>query len=316
MPGKPKLGISACLLGERVRYDGQHKYDAFLVEMLGRYAEYVPVCPEVACGLPVPRESMHLEGDPAKPRLLTTRTRKDLTGQMLDWVAKRVEELADEGLCGFVFKSKSPSSGMERVKVYNDKGGVIGSAPGLFAREFIKGFPLLPVEDEGRLNDPNLRANFIERVFTLNRYRTAIGGRKTPANLMEFHAAHKYLLLAHSEKHMRAMGRLTADANARTIGDVCRRYEELLLEGMKTHATPKRHANVLEHILGFFKDELTSAEKKELLGLIDEMRKGNMPLIATLTLVKHYVSKYNVAYLHDQIYLSPSPAELALLYHA
>src|SRR5512135_1105890 len=151
---KIKLGISTCLLGEKVRYDGGHKLDRFLTETLGQYVEYVPVCPEVECGLPVPRESMHLQGDPDSPRLITSRTKQDFTDRMLHWARNRVAELEKEALCGFIFKSDSPSSGMERVKVYNDKGIPSKVGVGVFARIFMEHFPLTPVEEEGRLHDP------------------------------------------------------------------------------------------------------------------------------------------------------------------
>lgn len=166
---KIRIGISSCLLGEQVRYDGGHKLDRFLRDTLGEYVEYVPVCPEVECGLGIPRESMHLAGDPESPRLVTTRTGVDLTDRMNRWAAKRVKELESEGLSGFVFKSRSPSSGMERINVFSDKGQPVKKGVGLFARAFMDNFPDIPVEEDGRLNDPGLRENFIEAIFTLGR---------------------------------------------------------------------------------------------------------------------------------------------------
>ena len=171
---KIRLGISTCLLGEPVRYDGGHKLDRFLTETLGQYVEYVPVCPEVESGLPVPRESMHLEGDSEAPRLVTSRTKQDMTTRMVEWAGERVIALEQEGLCGFIFKSNSPSSGMERVRVYNEKGLPVKSGVGIFARIFMEHFSLLPVEDEGRLHDPELRENFIERIFALKRWRETL----------------------------------------------------------------------------------------------------------------------------------------------
>lgn len=316
MRNKIRLGISKCLLGEQVRYDGQHKYDPYLVDTLGRYVEYVGVCPEVECGLPVPRESMHLEGDPKNPRLITTKTRKDMTDRMTRWAALRVEELAKEKLCGFIFKSKSPSSGMEKVKVSKPDGQMAGQSPGLFAKEFIKRFPLLPVEEEGRLHDPDLRTSFIERVFTLNRFRQAMGEKKTAPGLIRFHAAHKYFIMAHSEKHMRQMGKLVGDITAKGIGCTWDEYEVLLLDALKVIATPKKHANVLEHMLGFFKKSLTADEKQEMLDSIEHHRTAGLPLLAPLTLMQHHVRKHKVAYLADQRYLNPDPGELTMLYHA
>jgi uncharacterized protein YbbK (DUF523 family) len=173
-PEKIKLGISACLLGENVRYDGGHKLDKFIKETLGQYVEYVAVCPEVECGLGIPRESMHLEGEPDDPRLVTTRSKIDLTRRMANWAQKRVKELEKEDLCGFIFKSDSPSSGMERVKIYNENKIPVKKGVGIFAGIFMEYFPVLPVEDEGRLHDPVLRENFIERIFALKRWRESL----------------------------------------------------------------------------------------------------------------------------------------------
>src|SRR3989337_271347 len=184
---KIKLGISTCLLGENVRYDGGHKLDRFLTDTLGQYVEYIPVCPEVECGLPIPRESMHLEGDPDSPRLVTIRTKQDMTDRMVKWARKRVVKLEKEDLCGFIFKSNSPSSGMERVRVHNEKGVPIKKAVGWLAKIFMEHFPLLPVEDEGRLHDPALRENFIERIFTLNRWREALNRKENRGTILDFH---------------------------------------------------------------------------------------------------------------------------------
>jgi uncharacterized protein YbbK (DUF523 family) len=191
---KIRLGISACLLGKAVRYDGGHKLDRYLTETLGKYVEYVPVCPEVECGMPVPREPMHLEGDPESPRLVTIKAKIDKTGQMAGWAEKRVIELEKEGLMGFIFKSDSPSSGMERVKVYNDKNMAVRQGVGIFARRFMEHFPLLPVEEEGRLHDPAIRENFIERVFALARWREFLAWNRSLGALVEFHTKHKMLI--------------------------------------------------------------------------------------------------------------------------
>jgi uncharacterized protein YbgA (DUF1722 family)/uncharacterized protein YbbK (DUF523 family) len=311
-----RLGVSACLLGQRVRYDGQHKLDPFLTETLSRFVDYVPVCPEVECGLSVPREAMRLVGDPASPRLMTRRTGVDMTERMLNWTRDKIAELQKSDLCGFIFKAKSPSSGMERVKVYSAKGDVIGSAPGIFAREFMKAFPLLPVEDEGRLRDPDLRENFIERVFTLQRYREAIGMDSLEV-LMRFHARHKYLILSHSETYARAMGRALAASDRKTdLAGLLSGYERLLLESLALRATPAKHTNVLQHMLGFFRDSLTADEKQELLEIFRGFRTGMIPLIVPVTLIKHHVRKYGVDYLKDQAYLDPHPLELKLRNHA
>lgn len=317
---KVRLGISACLLGEKVRYDGQHKLDRSLRDTLGKYVEFVPVCPEVECGLGVPREAMRLVGDPAAPRLTTIRTKRDLTDRMLAWADKRVEELAKEDLHGYIFKAKSPSSGMDRVKVYNEKGGVIGKTSGLFAKAFMARFPLLPVEDEGRLSDPDLRENFIERVFTLKRYREACVGRKGSKKLlsriMAFHARNKYLAMAHNEQRARAMGKLLAGADAANAVVVCKAYEAELLQALATPATLRKHVNVLQHIAGFFKKQLDADEKRELMEIVQAYKDGHIPLIVPVTMLNHYARKYGSVFLKDQCYLHPHPLELKLRNHA
>ena len=316
MDPKIKLGISACLLGEKVRYDGGHKWDRFLSDTLGRYVDLVPVCPEVECGLGVPREAMRLTGDPDAPRLLTVRTHKDHTERMLHWARSRVEELARENLSGFIFKSRSPSSGMARVKVYNDQGVPSNRGTGLFAATFMARFPWLPVEDEGRLHDPGIRENFVERIFTFRRWQELLAKKWTIADIIGFHSRHKLLIMGHSPKHYQVMGRLVARAKEIPGRELAAQYQAHLLTAMKLQATNKKQANVLQHILGYFKKVLSPDEKQELLELIDAYRRGELPLLGPLTLINHYVRKYGPPYLQEQYYLHPHPLELQLRYHA
>jgi uncharacterized protein YbgA (DUF1722 family)/uncharacterized protein YbbK (DUF523 family) len=312
---KIKLGISACLLGENVRYDGGHKLDLFLTETLGQYVEYVPVCPEVESGLPVPRESMHLEGNPDSPRLMTIRTKQDLTERMIQWARKRVAGLEKEGLCGFIFKSDSPSSGMERVRIYNEKGMPVKKGVGIFTRIFMNHFPLLPVEDEGRLHDPGLRENFIERIFTLKRWREVLARKESRGNVVDFHTKHKLLIFSHSPKHYQTMGKLAAKAKEIPIKELYQQYQTLLMESLELKTTPKKNADVLQHIMGYFKEQLSADEKRELLEVIDLYRKEIIPLIVPITLISHYVRKYDQPYLKEQVYLHPHPLELQLRNH-
>ena len=312
---KIRLGISACLLGQNVRYDGGHSHDRFLTETLGQYVEYVPVCPEVECGLPVPREAMHLEGDPSDPRLVTIHTRQDMTDRMLRWSRGKAVELEKYDLCGFIFKSKSPSSGMERVKVYDENGVPAKKGIGMFARIFMEHFPLLPAEDEGRLNDPVLRDNYIERIFVFKRWRELLEEKESRGKLTDFHTRHKLLILSHSPAHYRLMGSLVAKAKEFPIKELYRQYQEILMEALRLKATPKKHANVLMHMMGYFKRQLTSDEKQELLEVIDKYRTGSLPLIVPVTLINHYVRKYDQPYLKEQIYLNPHPLELQLRNH-
>ncbi len=312
---KIKLGISTCLLGEHVRYDGGHKLDRFLTDTLGQYVEYVPVCPEVECGLPVPRESMHLEGDPEAPRLVTSRTKQDMTERMVNWAKKRVLELEKEDLCGFIFKSESPSSGMERVRVYNEKGMPVKKGVGMFARIFMEHFPLLPVEEEGRLHDPKLRDNFIERIFTMKRWRELLRQKESRGNLVDFHTRHKLLILSHSPNHYQRMGKMVAKAKEVALKELFQQYQALLMEALKLKTTPKKNANVLMHMMGYFKEQLSPDEKQELLEVIENYRKEYVPLIVPITLIQHYVRKYDQPYLKQQVYLHPHPLELQLRNH-
>lgn len=314
MTSQIRIGVSSCLLGEKVRYDGGHKHDRYLTDILGRFFRFVPVCPEVECGMPIPREAMRLEGDPAAPRLVTNRTRIDKTGQMLDFCRKKVVELEDEDLCGFIFKKGSPSSGLYRVKVYN-QGVPAKSGSGLFAAAVVRHFPLLPVEEEGRLNDPHIRENFIERVFTLRRWKDFMGGEKSIGALVAFHTSHKLLVMAHSPSHYREMGALVAHGTEIPLDRLLERYRHLLMEAMALHATVSKQTNVLHHIMGYFKKVLTAAEKAELVEVIARYHDHLVPLIVPLTLLSHYVAKYNQTYLRGQLYLTPHPAELMLRNH-
>lgn len=310
-----KLGISTCLLGENVRYDGGHKLDRFLTDTLGQYVEYVPVCPEFECGFGVPREALRLVGNPGSPRLVTSRTNRDFTDRMVQWAKRRVTELEKENLCGFIFKSNSPSSGMERVKVYGEKGMPVKKGRGIFARIFMEHFPLIPVEDEGRLHDPELRENFIERIFALKRWREGLSKKRSMGDLVEFHTQHKLLILSHSEKHYRSMGKLVAAGKEIPVTELYARYEALLMEALKLKTTPRKNSNVLMHMMGYFKKQLTSDEKEEVLEIIQDYREGYIPLIVPITLINHYVRKYNQPYLSKQTYLRPHPIELQLRNH-
>ena len=309
------LGISSCLLGNNVRYDGGHKLDHFLVDTLGQYVDWVPVCPEVESGLLVPREAMHLIGDPEDPRLVTIRTGVDHTARMKRWAKKRTTELEKEELCGFVFKSRSPSSGMRGVKIYTDAGMPNTTGSGIFAHAFMKEFPLLPVEDEGRMHDPGLRENFIERVFVYRRWKEYIRMDGSLGGLVAFHTDQKYLVMAHSQKHYTALGKMVAAGKSARRDRLHADYLETLIEGLQLLATPKKNTNVLQHMAGYFKDKISAEEKKELLEVIVSYHDGLVPLIVPITLLKHYVRKYKEAYLSRQVYLNPHPLELMLRNH-
>jgi uncharacterized protein YbgA (DUF1722 family)/uncharacterized protein YbbK (DUF523 family) len=315
MPFPIMIGVSACLLGEHVRYDGGHKHDHYITDTLGRFFSFRPVCPEVGCGMSTPREAMRLEGDPANPRLLTRQSRIDKTDQMLAFCASKTEELAEEDLCGFIFKKDSPSSGLYRVKVYDDKGMPKKTGSGLFAAAMARRFPLLPMEEDGRLNDPAIRENFIERVFCYHRWKDFLREKPDMGSLVGFHSRHKLLMMAHSPRIYREMGVLVAHGKTLGMEELLQRYEELFMKGLASQATAKKNTNVLMHIMGYFKKQLDSAEKEELLETINQYHDQLVPLLVPLTLLKHYVRKFDQAYLKQQLYLLPHPTELMLRNH-
>ena len=316
MQNRIRIGLSTCLLGENVRFDGGHKRDRFVTDTLGQFLDFVPVCPEMECGLGVPRESMRLVGSPESPRLVTNRTKIDHTERMITWARKRVQELEKEDLCGFIFKSRSPSSGMERVRVYNEKGIPEKKGVGMFARIFMEHFPLLPVEEDGRLHDIRLRENFIERIFALKRWRDLLDEKKSRGRLVAFHTQHKLLILSHSQKHSRILGKLVAAAKSISPKQLYPQYQALFMEALQLKTTVKKNINVLEHMMGYFKKQLSADEKQELLETFNQYREGYIPLIVPLTLIKHYVRKYEQPYLKQQVYLNPHPVELKLRNHA
>jgi uncharacterized protein YbgA (DUF1722 family)/uncharacterized protein YbbK (DUF523 family) len=315
MTSSIKIGVSKCLLGEKVRFDGGHKHDRYITGTLGQYFEFVPVCPETDCGLGIPREAMRLVGDVQQPRLVTNKTGIDRTEQMMSWAAGQLDRLEKDNLCGFIFKKDSPSSGLFRVKVYNPKGQPVKAGRGMFAAAFTQRYPRIPVEEEGRLHDPGLRENFIERVFALKRWRETLDKKKAMGSLVAFHTREKLLLMAHSPKHYREMGQLVAGGKQVDPVGLYDQYENMLVEALNLKATVAKNTNVLMHIMGYFKKQLSGDEKQELLELIGNYRKGILPLIVPVTLLNHFVRKYSQPYLSDQTYLNPHPLDLQLRNH-
>jgi uncharacterized protein YbgA (DUF1722 family)/uncharacterized protein YbbK (DUF523 family) len=312
----PRIGVSACLLGHKVRYNGGHSRDSFITDTLGKYVSFVPVCPEVECGFSTPRPALRLVGNPASPRLVITQTGEDQTERMLTWCSGKLRELEAEHLCGFIFKSRSPSSGMSGVKVYTEEGMPGKRGSGLFAKSFMDHFPFMPTEDEGRLNDPKLREGFIEAIFVMKRWQDTLDLRPTRKSFIEFHMRHKFLIMAHSPSHLRLMGKLVAGIKQHTLSEFQDAYQQALTNALRLKTTVKKNADVLFHIMGFFKQLLSSDEKQELIEIFETYLKGHVPLIVPITLLNHYVRKYDQEYLKQQLYLDPHPAELQLRNHA
>jgi uncharacterized protein YbgA (DUF1722 family)/uncharacterized protein YbbK (DUF523 family) len=315
-PPRVRIGISACLLGQEVRYNGGHKRDAFLTDTFGRYVEWVSVCPEVELGMGTPRPPIRLERLGGEVRLVMPGTGEDYTEPMRAWSRRRAEALAGMELDGYVLKKDSPSCGMERVKVYAGAGAPSKDGRGLFAAALIARLPDLPVEEEGRLNDPLLRENFIARVFVHHRWREGEREGWTRAALTRFHERHKFLLMARNQNGMRRLGRLLGGAGKETPADeLAAAYREGLTEILRRPATRRGHTNVLQHLAGFVSDPLDGEDRAELTETIERYRLGLVPLIVPLTLIRHHVRRQGVAYLQDQVYLEPHPHELMLLNH-
>lgn len=311
--GEPiRVGVSSCLLGRKVRYDGGHKHDRYLTDVLGEWFEWVSVCPEVEIGLGTPRPTIRLEGSAAAPRLVEPGSGEDLTERMRSYSERRVGELRGLELDGYVLKRSSPSCGMERVKVWNRGGMPEKSGVGIFAAVLLERCPSLPVEEEGRLNDPVLRENFIERVFASHRWRSLRRAGLTRARLIAFHTAHKMLLRTHNEAGYRRMGALVASFGRRPDGEVFAEYEESFFDILARRATPKRHVNVLQHAVGYLREAVDDGDRRELLALIEDYGKGLVPLIVPITMLRHHVRRHDIDYLSGQLYLEPHPKELML----
>lgn len=315
--GEPiRIGISACILGHEVRFNGGHKLDRFIRDTLGAYVEFIPVCPEFEIGLGVPRETLRLvEGSGSRPSMIAPKSGSDHTQKMVTYARGKTGELAQGDLCGFIVQKGSPSCGMERVKVYPaaDGGMPRKDGRGLFTQVLMERLPLLPVEEDGRLNDPLLRENFIERVFAYRRLRRLFGGRWTLGQLVSFHANEKLLLMAHSAD--KALGQLVARAKQVDRKELKQQYQHLFLTAMARRSTVRKHVNVLQHIAGYFRKRLDDTSRQEVHDLIEAYRQKLVPLVAPVTLMKHHIRALAIDYLRGQTYLEPHPRELMLRNH-
>lgn len=313
-PAKVPVGISQCLLGDKVRFDGSHKHSRVCTEVLAQRFEFVPVCPEMGIGMGAPRETIHLMGSLHEDAVRAVGTRSadlDVTEQLEQYGRDKAAELGE--LCGYVFMGRSPSCGLANIKVYHANGNPVGrSTRGIYAREFTQRHPLLPVEEEGRLRDPQLCDNFVTRVYAWQRWRALEASGLTHARLQDFHARHKYLLMAHKPAAYQHLGRLVALSHQRPVADAANDYIHDFMATLKTVASNKSHTNVLQHLAGYLKKLLDSTSRQELATLIDDFRQGKVPLIAPLTLLRHHLRNHPNAYVQRQVYLEPHPPELLL----
>ncbi len=310
---KIPIAISSCLLGEQVRYDGGHKHDRYLTGTLGQWFRYVPLCPEVGIGMGTPREPIRLVQIDGAVRVRGVRDAGlDVTDQLVGYADTVADQIADA--CGYIFKRASPSCGMERVKVYTGQGMPSTAGVGAYAGAVMRRFPRLPVEEEGRLNDPVLRENFIERVFVYDRLRALLAD-PSPRRLIDFHTRHKLLVMAHNQQGYRRLGRIVADAGAGDLEATVEAYADLLMETLTRRATRRGHTNVLQHLMGYLKRRLDAEDKVELLEVIGQYRAGLVPLVVPMTLLRHHFRRHPHPYVEGQWYLEPHPAELMLRNH-
>jgi len=305
------VGISSCLLGEKVRFDGNHKHQPFITDELGNIFSFVPICPEMAIGLGVPRRPIRLVGGTTRLRAVGVHDSDlDVTDKLVDY-GKQVASTSKH-LSGYIFKKGSPSCGMERVKIYGDNRFVSNDGIGLFANEIMRANTLLPAEEEGRLQNPSLKENFIQRVIVYYRWQQLMLRSLTVKALIEFHTRQKFLLLAHDERAYREIGRLLARVASRNLAEIADSYIHLLMNGLKKPSTRKRHTNVLQHIMGFLKKHIDSDDKQELQSLIQGYLIGELPLEVPKSLLRHHFRRFSNPFIKDQFYLyegalQPSP---------
>ncbi len=307
-----RLGISSCLLGEQVRYDGGHKHDRYLTGVLGEWVTWVAVCPEIDIGLPVPRPTIRLEQGLPSPRLIMPSSGEDLSERMQRYAEHKISELQELQLDGYVLKKGSPSCGLERVRVWGAQGAPARNGVGSYARVLLERWPGLAIEEEGRLNDPMLRERFIEHIFCRHRWRSMERRGLSRSRLVQFHTAHKMLLRAHNEAAYRRLGQIVAGAGTLPETQLFATYQQELAVALASRASAKRHSNVLYHAVGYLKRQLDSFERQELVQLIEDYRHGLVPLIVPITLLRHHVTKHRIPSLLGQLYLEPHPKELML----
>jgi len=310
-----RIGVSSCLLGHKVRFDGGHKQDAFLTDLLQNFVTYVPLCPEVEMGMSTPRPAIHLATINGDTRLVDPKSKKDWTDGMVRWAEKRLAQPDMGFLSGYVLKKGSPSCGMERVPLHRTDAPSLNKGVGVFARLMMKKNPLLPVEEEGRLNDPTLRENFIERVFSFHRLTTLFSSPWTAKDLILFHTDEKLLLMAHEPEGYRALGRLTGSIKKIPPQEMADTYPARFMETMAHPATVQRHVNVLQHAAGYLRNVAGDAERREMRLIIEDYQRGCVPLIAPIAVLRTLVRVHGIAYLENQTYLNPHPKELMIRNH-
>jgi uncharacterized protein YbbK (DUF523 family)/uncharacterized protein YbgA (DUF1722 family) len=307
---RPQVGVSSCLLGQPVRFNGGHSRNRFIADVLARYVEWVPVCPEIEIGLGAPRESLHLTGEGH----LVSKSGQDHTAAVASLAGRRRTEL--DGLSGYVVKSRSPSCGLYSVRVHAGGRIVTGNGRGVFAEQLLAADPLLPAEEEGRLNDPLLRESFVEQVGARARLNQLFGRPWRLRNLIGFHASQKLQLMAHDPVRAHRAGHLVATARGRPDDEVRAGYTALFGEALARRVGHSRHCNAMHHAFGLVSDHLDDTRRHDVLGTIEAYRRGEVPLSVPVTLLRHHAEGCRAVYLAGQTYLDPFPAGLGLRNHA
>jgi len=310
-----RIGVSACVLGEKVRFDGSHARDPYITDTLAKYVEFVPLCPDMACGMGMDREKVRQVDCGDEIKLIGVDSAEDWTDRMIDFSKRVLPGLEEEGLCGFVLKSRSPSCALVQAKIYSTKGKPPRRGAGFFAQKLMEHYPLLPIEASDRLQNPILRENFIRRVFVLKRWRDLVDKGMQIGQLVDFHTRHKMLIRAHDLSGYRQLGKLLGESSVFNNEEIFDAYAALLFRALTLKTTPKKNSDVLMHVMGFFKNDLDSADKHEIQSMIHAYKSGKIPLIMPVTILNHHARKFDKPYLTQQFFLNPHPSELKLLNH-
>ncbi|WP_339671951.1 DUF523 and DUF1722 domain-containing protein [Dasania marina] len=306
------VGLSACLAGQPVRYNGGHSQSRLCLDTLSQHFDFKTFCPEVAAGFGTPRPTMRLTGDPANPRLqLSNDDQQDFTEQLQQGFSEQLAQF--EHLDGYILMKNSPSCGLKRIKIYQANGYPhTERGQGLFTAALIERYPLLPVEEEGRLQDPHLRENFILRVYAHHNFRADVSLAPSHHTLLQFHSSYKYVLMAHNQPLYRELGRMLANAKQSDLSPLMAQYFSLFMQALSEPATVKNHCNTLLHILGYLKKSVPSEARQHIAAVIHKYRVGQLPLVTPMTLLKHYIEQFGSDYIKGQRYFEPYPETLCL----
>lgn len=307
-----RLGVSACLMGSAVRFDGGHSRDKLLLGPVSAFAKYVPVCPEVEIGLGTPRPTIRLQRIRESVQLMRPHDGANLTAKMREWAERRVDQIEEMDLSGYVLKKDSPTCGMERVRVYDENGSPSRDGRGIFAEVLMRRMPLLPVEEDGRLHDSRLRENFFERAFAYDRLRKFFASDWSAGSLIRFHSHEKLLLMSHNPQAYAELGRMVATVTQRDRVEFTMAYQQGFMDALRSKASVGRQVNVLQHIAGYLGRNIDKGEKAEIVTLLEDFRQGMVPLAVPMALLRHHVRRLDIYYIENQSYLNPHPKELGL----